>query len=78
MPTLTNWIERPVDKKGSASVRLTYEEDWHSGWSEQSLGGVRVAESRCVHHHNTGIMLRERKLYTLTVSVGSTCFKACH
>ena len=63
MPTLTNWIKPPVDRKGSASVRLTYEEDWHSGCSGQRVGGVRVAESRCVCHHNPGIMLKERRHY---------------
>lgn len=62
-PTLTNWMRPPVDRKGSASVRLTYEEDWHSGWSGHGAGGVRVAENRCVCHHCRGIMLTERKHY---------------
>ena len=35
MPALTNWIKLPVDRKGSARVRLTYEEDWHCGWERQ-------------------------------------------
>lgn len=63
MPTLTNWIRPLVYRKGSASVRLTYEEDWHRGWSGQRVGGVRVAESRCVCHPNPGIRLKERKHY---------------
>lgn len=49
VPTLTNWIKHTVDRKGSASVRLTYEEDWHRGWSWQRVGGVRGGgEQMCV------------------------------
>lgn len=75
VPGLTNWIKPPVDRKGSSSARLTYEEDWHGGWSRQGVGGERVAESRCVCHHKPGIMLKERKHdfsdWTLTGCVGS-------
>lgn len=63
VPTLTNWIKPPVSRKGSASVKLTYEEDSHSGWRRQTVGGVGVAGSRCVCHHNFGIMLKERRHY---------------
>lgn len=30
VPTLTNCIKAPEDSEGSASVRLTHEEDWHA------------------------------------------------
>lgn len=48
MPALTNWIKAPVNRKGSARVRLTYEVEWHSGWGGQWVGGVMVVENRCV------------------------------
>ncbi|KAK5863369.1 hypothetical protein PBY51_000404 [Eleginops maclovinus] len=42
MPTLTNWIKPPVDRKGNASVRLTYEEaqwvDWDVWGEERGRG----------------------------------------
>lgn len=88
MPTLTNWIEPPVDRKGSVSVRLTYEEDWHSGWSGQSVGGVRVAESMmCVSsqpwHHAEGKEALDMNslsgLYLVPAAKGCTVQrKSCH
>lgn len=38
VPTLTNWIKPPVEGKGSASMRLTYEDDWHSGVEWRGVG----------------------------------------
>lgn len=63
VPAMTNWIKPPVDMRGSASVRLTSEEDWHSGWSRQRVGGMRVAENRCVCHCNPAVIQKQSKHY---------------
>lgn len=80
VPTLTNWIKPPVDRKGSASVRPTYKDDWHSGveWAEGGRGeGGR--EQMCVPsppwHHAEG----EEALLTLIATSRQmhTCMEEC-
>lgn len=40
MPGLLNWMQLAVGRKGTASVRLTHEEVWLSGWSGHGEGAV--------------------------------------